>query len=101
MNEWQPIKTAPKNKFILVSVRDIVLRVIWYDNGDWYDTDKITALHKQFTHWMPLPEPAVKTHYCANNLMTVEEVEGSLVLNIKGYAYSHFIKFCPICGESK
>ena len=66
--EWKPIETAPTQEWILVTVKGSVLRVQF--DKDWFDeTGKIMALHKHFTHWMPLPIPPEKKRGCFNSVV--------------------------------
>lgn len=60
-SDWQPIETAPKDKWVLIwdPNAECVRVAMWEDsvadfvgaNMDWY-SDAIDA-----SHWMPLPEP--------------------------------------------
>lgn len=61
MSEWQPIETAPKDKWILVWCSNVKSCFVAMWNGEVEDfvgeahdlyIDSIDA-----THWMPLPEP--------------------------------------------
>jgi len=71
MTEWQPIETVPKNKkpilvlrdsyvmmayFNIVTVQWEVVRYIWSD-GLMKKCLQENEFKKEFTHWMPLPEP--------------------------------------------
>lgn len=58
-NEWQPIKTSPKDgREILIGKRvdgrTLVQQVFWTEECDRY-RPLIFALHNA-THWMPVPE---------------------------------------------
>lgn len=63
MSEWQPIETAPVNKWVLVYSANRNVRVAWCEVKDglriWRKQNmnsKPTAW-KRATHWMLLPEP--------------------------------------------
>ena len=51
MNEWQPIKTAPSDQFILV----------WDGRRMMVIQAEQHALQWHWTHWMPLPDPPERT----------------------------------------
>ncbi len=64
---WQPIQTAPKNKFVLVGTTDprgncgyrvVVSRLQKYQHrlitGKFWGWDHTGA---EWTHWMPFPDP--------------------------------------------
>ena len=54
MNNWQPIKTAPEDKLVLVYGVDRGVCIASFDRGFCY------TLHGDdidVTHWQPLPEP--------------------------------------------
>lgn len=60
---WQPIRTAPKDRDILLLVdiaigRPLIVQCCWYsvdaDDKGWIDANG--NVH-QGTHWMPLPAP--------------------------------------------
>lgn len=63
---WQPIETAPKDKYVLLFCWED--KSIWlgkwqgrHDNAEWYGVDDEgltrSSSHYAVTHWMPLPEP--------------------------------------------
>jgi len=60
---WQPIRTAPKDRDILLLVdiaigRPLIVQCCWYsvdaDDKGWIDANGDVFLA---THWMPLPAP--------------------------------------------
>ena len=64
LTKWQPIETAPKDRFILATGPDgsRIDQVRWrnlesHDNHNWRDVDGDCHLNTAITHWMPLPEP--------------------------------------------
>ena len=63
--EWQPIETAPKDRWILVSYDEIDCAIVrWYEYfKDWrLDDYDISELPDDPTHWMPLPDhPFIET----------------------------------------
>lgn len=67
MSKWRPIKTAPKNEYDEVLIRDPragVKVAFWYGKSDpdkWIGADE-PANHVIYvpTHWMPLPEEPEK-----------------------------------------
>lgn len=61
---WQPIKTAPKDRSILVTEEtgmrvDQVRRANWSNSSthNWLDNNHGYLPNDGVTHWMPLPEP--------------------------------------------
>jgi hypothetical protein len=63
MTEWQPIKTAPKDRMIWLYSPEQEFAGsgqfvgMWYPGGYWMDEDDQRDLVKwPPTHWMPLPE---------------------------------------------
>jgi hypothetical protein len=67
MSEWQPIETAPKDgKTILITNGYWVDRG-WFSKSVWLapakegwvteDERDCGQIHRDITHWMPLPEP--------------------------------------------
>jgi hypothetical protein len=71
MTGWQPIKTAPKDKPILVllkyshvmmagfNIMTFQWEIVGYSRSDGLRKKCLEkdVFEKQFTHWMPLPEP--------------------------------------------
>jgi hypothetical protein len=71
-NAWQPIETAPKDKYVLVFCESHGVCVSFYTQGidtesdvirdGWFspgrdNRDEMMVLDGPVTHWMPLPEP--------------------------------------------
>jgi hypothetical protein len=72
MSEWQPIETAPKDRYILICEAN---EPAWAGNmfvAKWFGDDETACFWTSggpnggidlepriysFTHWMPLPEP--------------------------------------------
>lgn len=69
MSEWQPIETAPKDRFSLVcwaqfgSAGSVPMAVLKErgNSGEWIDEDEEMdpqgTYYARPTHWMRLPEP--------------------------------------------
>lgn len=58
--KWQPIETAPMNGLWVYAVShwNIYQRAaMHFDMGYWQDYKDTPVDLRDFTHWMPLPEP--------------------------------------------
>ena len=59
MSKWQPIRTAPRDEWVLLyggGVYDLAK----FENGGWFTALLRPSPHWSFirpTHWQPLPEP--------------------------------------------
>jgi hypothetical protein len=53
---WQPIKTAPAGRDILLCWAGTSEMRVGYDNGRGWLCDGV-SFDAEPTHWMPLPEP--------------------------------------------
>lgn len=61
--EWQPIESAPKKEWCLVSAPNIPCAKVYIAmfsevNGCWWQDDLRTQVNSP-THWQPLPQPPV------------------------------------------
>lgn len=52
---WRPIKTAPKNDYVLAADGATVGEAVWRD--DMKRWQWMNGLPADPTHWMPLPRP--------------------------------------------
>lgn len=66
MNEWQPIETAPRGEWIVVTVRGMsrgYYEIVFGGDGFWLARRDDLRTHGQPllcaapTHWMSLPDP--------------------------------------------
>jgi hypothetical protein len=62
--KWQPIETAPKDRYILVTgpIGYRIDQVCWGgwlldDTHNWCDLNGARHPNAAITHWMPMPEP--------------------------------------------
>lgn len=57
MMMWQPIETAPRDETEVLTYRNGLMAVAFWENefGCWFVTDGAELVG--VTHWMPLPEP--------------------------------------------
>lgn len=57
LNEWKPIDTAPKDKWVLLHYPELGTHEGYWINGDWYcDMWELTGCSDIPTHWQELPE---------------------------------------------
>jgi hypothetical protein len=104
MSDWKPIETAPKSGNLLGwTPRWEYPRVVYWLENQW----ETMLDHCEPTHWMPLPEPPKKTHYCIQHNWICKEVKDTKLKSFKKYVIFHESDFtdvlccdqCPFCGE--
>lgn len=118
MSEWEPIESAPKDGTFILMYKSVGTHYLdneytpfyvcqWLENGTyggpgWFYGEGEFFLRNP-THWMPLPAPPRKKHYCENPYMrcyTFLPKDDVLVLQIGKEIKEHVVKFCPLCGEN-
>ena len=125
MSEWQDISTAPKDgiNFLAITNKNQILfcqyqgeRLIVIDSDMWefkYEKDENLELRGQvIAHWMSLPKPPEKKHYCYSNDKTwfCKEWRHTRLENLDNPPYKFVIacaeydscycgvNICPFCG---
>jgi hypothetical protein len=114
MSEWKPIETAPKNGeviLICLSGENKEPDMVYYENSKWklcygglYIDDTYHYSDQSNLFWMKLPTPPTKEkHYCENNTLRCQSIDGNLELLVKETHLSWMphgkVNVCPICGE--
>ena len=105
--DWQPIEAAPEEgERVLVFVKHGIYTAKFV-SGKFCFIDADQGIYSEFfgdkpTHWMALPEPPKKEHYCTNKTKdwicrTNSNESGSLILIDYRGIWSKVL-VCPFCG---
>ena len=103
MIEWQHIDTAPKDgSHILCYDGKYIRAVYWNDGNQNWDhlSDAYESVRYFATHWMPLPKPPKKEHFCETDYYICYSVDNELAFKLKIVdSLGYKVEYCPICGE--